>query len=427
MKKVLATVAVSTALIMGGAAAASAAGIEVDGVMRIRGMNFDTGITEDSAATQQYDQKVQVGFKSKPSDNLTGYIRLSAGTTSDNFAWDDGASDKTGTEMRLDEAWIDYKPGSWGIKAGRQHINLGGNNFWDHRADAPDSVISLYADLAGTKVRAMTVKLQENTANDNSDDLDAYMLTLDRKFSDAFKGGLNYTLLKGNAESGEANASATHPGTAISNLGANAMFKSGGLTLKGDVNLQFGTYSDTGVVDTDQEAYAFQLNAEYKMGKSKVGAMFAQGSGDDNAADTDQEKFLPYLFSTYRHNSLAGYSLATPGGTKGFGSNTGLSNLTIMQLNAGTDVTCALTGKPLHLFTALNFLQTTEDVADGNGAMTDDLGTELHAKAAWKLTSNLTYLVEGFYVWTDDAYSNGKGTTNIDDVYWLRHGITMKF
>ncbi|OGQ88682.1 MAG: hypothetical protein A2512_03480 [Deltaproteobacteria bacterium RIFOXYD12_FULL_56_24] len=425
MKKVLATVAVSTALILGGAVAASAAGIEVDGVVRIRGINIDTTIGTDKAAKNYYDQKVQVGFKSKPSDNLTGYIRLgSASTSTDNFNWDDGPATKAGSEMYIDEAWIDYKPTSFGLKAGRMHLNLPGNNFIDHRSDAPDSGILVYGDLAGTKVGLLTVKLSEGSAlDDNSSDLDAYIVHLGRKFSDNFSGDVAYTLLKGGAD----DESSYFNGLAMSDLGLNATVKAGGLTVKGDVNLQFGTYSDNGTTAVDANGYAVQLNADYKIGKSTIGAMLAQGSGDDNSADNDNDTFLAYLFSTYRHNTLAGYALATPGSGKIGSGNTGLSNLTIMQLNASTSVTCPITGKPLSLFGALNFLQTTEDVTAANGAKTDDLGTELHAKAAWKLTSNLTYLVEGFYVMTDDAYTHGKSSMDIDDIYWLRHGITMKF
>ncbi len=417
MKKTLTAVAVSTALVLGGAVVASAA-IELDANVRVRGISSDLTAQEDKPSSNTYDQRAQIGFKSKVSDELTGYIRLSTGTGSDNFAWGansagDDYSRPTKNGMNLDEAWIDYKPSSWGIKVGRQHISLG-PNFWDRRGDAPDDMIVLYADIAGTKVQAVTIKVNEHTADDNSDDLDAYILTLDRKFNDSFSGGLNYTYLKGAADTGD--TATAKAGLALSNLGANANLKFGDLSFALDGNMQFGDAA----ADVDAAGYAVQINADYKINNSKIGLMFAQGSGDDDATDNDADEFVNYLFSTYRHNTMAGYALAVPGSAK-FGNNSGLSNLTIYQLNGSTSVTCPLTGKPLSLRGALNYLETTEDVAVG-GNNEDEIGTEIFGVAAWKLNSNLSYQVEASYVWTDDVYGR-----NNDDAYWIRHGITMNF
>jgi hypothetical protein len=282
MKKVLTTAAVSTALLLGGAVAASAGAIELDGYLQTRGFAEQaTNAGADDASNTGYDQKAALGVKGKLSDQVTGYFRMETGdSTSDVYGWGQtpdaalqaGGHKATNSEMELVQAWIDYKPASWGVKVGHQPLALGEKLFFDHIASGDDA-INLYGDLAGTSFNLITIKLQENTGTDNSDDLDAYVLNLGRKFGDNLTGSLNYTLLKGGAQD-----DANWPGLEMSNLGANATFKLGDLSLTGDLEWQFGDFSDNGVTTTDAEGMALLASGDYKLGNSSVGLLYAMGT-----------------------------------------------------------------------------------------------------------------------------------------------------
>jgi len=449
MKKVLATVAVSTALVMGGAVAASAAGIEMEGVVRVRGLS-EQRMIENQASVNVYDEQVRLGMKSKPSDNLTGYILLETGSAnSDTYTWGQETTTSSSTLFRggtngnntlsLIQAWLDYKPTSTiGIKVGHQPVAPGTQQFVNHAASGDDAIFVNWDPTKSTHAHVAIVKLQENTVNDNTDDIDAYALVATHKISDAFKVGTNIVHVKGGAED---DAAATFPGLAMTNVGVDTTFKMGNLTLMGDVNVQFGTIQDMGTAasEIDANGYAFQLGVDYKIASSNIGLLFAQGSG----VDPDDPKGLESAFVNFIGDSpwtvyMPGYRKVTPGSFQAAigqtdGSNSGLSNLTIYQINAKTATTCPITGKKLNVRGSLSYMQTTEDVISTTGAREDEVGTELDIVAAWALTSNLTYQIEAAYLWTGDVYKNTGATAgsnagaNPEDAYFLRHGITMKF
>lgn len=454
MKKVLATVAVSTALVMGGAAAASAAGIEMEGSVRVRGLSEQKMIT-DQTAHNTYDEQVRLGMKSKPSDNLTGYILLETGSgSSDTWTWgqeDSSSLFKGGTNgsngLNLIQAWIDYKmTPTFGIKVGHQPVAPGTKQFINHDNSGNDAIFINYDPSKATHAHVALVKLQENTTNDNSDDLDGYALVATHKFSDDFKMGVNYVYLNGGHKS--TSTTENNTGMRLSNLGIDATYKMGNLTLMGDVNLQFGSIYDGGGAATsttgeiEANGHAFQLGLDYKINNSNVGLLFAQGSGEDpNASASDNstkgDAFVSFIGDSPYQVYIPGYRKVTPGSfhhkimASADGANSGLSNLTIYQLNAKTATTCPLTGKKLNVRGALSFMRTTEDVISTTGVTENEIGTELDIVAAWALTPNLTYQIEAAYLWTGDAYKNIASGTNAgtdpENAYFLRHGITMKF
>lgn len=451
MKKVLATVAVSTALVMGGAVAASAAGIEMEGSVRVRGLSEQRMYT-DSTPHNHYDEQVRLGMKSKPTDDLTGYFQLETGKdTSGDFTWGQetptglfkgGTNNQNG--LSIIQAWIDYKmTPTLALKVGHQPVAPGTKQFINHENSGDDAIYLNYDPTKSTHAHVALIKLAENSTNDNSDDLDAYAAVATHKFSDDFKMGVNYVYLRGSAEQSENTTSVTaaFPGLSLSNLGIDATYKMGNLTLMGDVNLQFGTISETTPgTEVDAEGYAFQLGVDYKIDNSNVGLLFAQGSGyDEGATGNDKlgNAFVNFLGDSPYQVYIPGYRKLTPGsfqhqsGNNTDGFNSGLSNLTIYQLNAKTATTCPLTGKKLSIRGSLSYMETTEDVTSTTGVKEDEIGTELDIVAAWALTSNLTYQVEAAYLWTGDVYKNVAAGTNAgadpEDAYFLRHGITMKF
>ncbi|HCC53450.1 MAG TPA: hypothetical protein DEQ20_00765 [Desulfobulbaceae bacterium] len=464
MKKVLSTVAVS-ALILGSAAAASAAGIEMEGSVRARGLSEQT-VVSTAATSNAYDSTVRLGMKSKPSDNLTGYILLETGNdTGDTYVWgsESAASlGKGGTQaggmsnagkLGLIQAWMAYNPTKEiTLKVGHMPIAPGTKQFVNHDNSGDDAIVVMYDPNKNTHFHVATIKLAENTAADNSDDLDGYAFVATQKFNDAFKMGLNVVNLRGSAETSETSAPSTsvgsttvgvlYPGLNLTNVGIDAAYKIGKLTLSGDVNLQFGTISDTGSTASEipADGYAFQLAADYKIDNSSVGLLFAAGSGRD-LDDTNSNNGLGNAFINFLGDSayqvyIPGYRKVTPGsGTQavlGQTGNSGLSNLTLYQLRANTATKCALTGKPLALRAALSYMKTTEDVNITNSAgatvRENAVGTEIDVVAAWSLTSNLTYQIEAAYLSAGDVYRTGSGTSgDAENAYFLRHGITMRF
>ncbi|MFA7383366.1 MAG: hypothetical protein WC001_07940 [Desulfurivibrionaceae bacterium] len=445
MKKVLATVAVSTALVMGGAVAASAAGIEMEGSVRVRGLS-EQKITPHSAPYNTYDEQVRIGMKSKPSDNLTGYILLETGSgSSDTWGWGQETTSslyRGGTnfdnQLNIIQAWMAYNPTKeLTLKVGHMPIAPGTKQFVNHDNSGDDAIVLAWDPNKSTHVHVATIKLNEGVGNDNSDDLDAYALVATQKFSDSLKMGANLVHIKGGSPDDGAFLSITYPGIALSNLGVDAEYKMGNLTLKGDVNLQFGTISETLVAaqNVDAEGYAFQLAADYKIDNSNVGLLLGVGSGvdPDGATLNDQvgNAFVNFLGDSAYQVYIPGYRKVTPGSFQAAigqtdGANSGLSNLTLYQLNAKTATTCPLTGKKLSVRGAFSYMRTTEDVNNYGTNREDEIGTEVDIVAAWALTSNLTYQIEAAYLWTGDVYKTS-ATSSPEDAYFLRHGITMKF
>lgn len=468
MKKVLSTVAVS-ALILGSAAAASAAGIEMEGSFRARGLSEQT-VVNNVATSNTYDSTVRLGMKSKPSDNLTGYILLETGTdTGDTYTWgsESAASlGKGGTQaggltgagkLGIIQAYLAYNPTKEiTLKVGHMPIAPGTKQFVNHDNSGDDAIVVAYDPNKNTHFHVAAIKLAENTAADNSDDLDGYAFVATQNFNDAFKMGLNVVHLKGSAEASETAAPGAvatvtaapvtsgvlYPGLALTNVGIDAAYKMGNLTLTGDVNLQFGTIANTGTAASDVPAdgYAFQLGADYKINNSNIGLLFGLGSGQDlddtNANNGAGNAFINFLGDSAYQVYIPGYRKVTPGsGTSavlGQTGNSGLSNLTLYQLNAKTATKCGLTGKPLAIKGALSYMKTTEDVnvtaTDGSTVRENKIGTEIDVVAAWSLTSNLTYQIEAAYLFSGDVYRTAAGTAgDAENAYFLRHGITMKF
>ena len=472
MKKVLSTVAVS-ALILGSAVAASAAGIEMEGSVRSRGLSEQT-VVNNVATSNFYDSSVRLGMKSKPSDNLEGYILLETGTdTGDTYTWgsESAASlGKGGTQaggltgagkLGIIQAWMAYKPtNTITLKVGHMPIAPGTKQFINHDNSGDDAIVVAYDPNKNTHMHVATIKLAENTAADNSDDLDGYAFVATQKFNDAFKMGLNVVNLRGSAEASETAAPGAvatvtaapvtsgvlYPGLNLTNVGVDAAYKMGNLTLSGDVNYQFGTITDLGTGtagEIDADGYAFQLAADYKIANSNVGLLFGLGSGAEDTGvagtytnDKKADAFINFLGDSAYQVYIPGYRKVTPGsGTSavlGQTGNSGLSNLTLYQLNAKTATKCALTGKPLAIRGALSYMRTTEDVTVTNTAgaaeRVNDIGTEIDVVAAWSLTSNLTYQIEAAYLFSGDVYRTAAGTAGEpENAYFLRHGITMKF
>ncbi len=491
MKKTLTAAALSSVLVLGLAASAlaldatqtaetatvtkGASKITLDGSVRERGYyDRDNWKDDDSGlgapGRSAYDSRVQLGVSAKVSDQATGYVKLESGndSNSDVDTWGlDGAGtgglftggDKNAA-LTILEAWINYKPGIWGVKAGHMPLALGNKMFFDHTASGDDALV-FYADPnAATHVGALTIKFDENTnsayptlTNDASNDLDGYVALITHKLNDNVNLGANWTYLRGGGEE----EAGFFPGLSLSNIGLTADGKVGAIEYLADLEMQFGTVNDqntgTAFENIDANGWAVKLGGKYDLGAGKIGLLFAYGTGDgdqeniddlaDGNNDADHDAFINFLSDTTYDTIIAGYRSPMPGtgswaGASNSGQNnsrnTGLSNLTLFQLNGSTKVVCPLTGKDLSLFASASYMELSEDMingtdGDGDNNEVDNVGTEVDLIATWALTPGLNYKVEAAYMWTGDVYETVLAGDSDDpkDLAFIRHGLELKF
>ena len=463
MKKTLTAAALSSALVLGLASAAmavhatdtaeqavvakGASKITLDGSVRERGAVESNSAAEDDANKTYYDSRVQLGVKAAVSEQATGYVQLETNANSgDTETWGNGDSagltsggDKNGT-MSILQAWVNYQPGMWGVKAGHMPLALGNKVFYDHTGSGDDALVFYANPNEAIHVAALTIKFDEAlggpvSGNDNSNDLDAYVGLVTFKVNDNLNLGGNWTYVNGVAED-EAAAAA---GMGMSNIGLTADGKVGAISYLADVEMQFGTVNDNGTSggDSDASGWAAKLGGNYDLGAGKIGLLFGYGSGDDaNDTDNDHDEFINFLTDTTYDTIIAEYRQAIPGaaGPLDNTKNTGLSNLTLFQLNGSTKTTCPLTGKDLSLFASASYMQLSEDTNKYVGGALrnngeDSVGTELDLIATWALTPGLNYKVEAAYLFVGDVYetaANGDGS-DPDDLVFIRHGLELKF
>ncbi len=483
MKKVL-SLAACSALVMGFATAASAAHVEapaetsavvakgglvtIDGSLRMRGFSTTRALqTNADGSMAGYDTRARLGFKVQTSDAVSGYLRLENGRdTGDAEGWGLGTNNTSagvagapaqtlfnGGEkldgLEILEAWINYKPGNWGVKVGHMPLALGNKLFFDHTGSGDDAIVA-YTQMGNTHIAGLIIKFAEGlnprglAGATHTDEIDGYVGLVTHKVSDALSLGANWTNLHiGQAvtagTSGIANASAA----SFNNIGITIDGKAAGFTYGLDIEYQFGDMLTDINGDNqldDAGGYALMGKIGMDMDGWKLGALIGYGSGDDNARDNDADQFVNFLTDTRYQSTMVGYRQAIPtlgaGGANlsaavgGNGRNTGLANMMLFQLSAATSTTCPLTGKPVDLKFRANYMKLNEEAAAtaAAGNPNDDLGFELEAFATWKLGGGLVYGVEAAYLWAGDAWATNAGAwNNEEDGFFLRHRLELKF
>jgi len=486
MKKTLTVAALSSALVLGVAAsalalhdtateqtspavAAGASKVTIDGGVRERGMyDKDNSAENNASGRTMYDNRVQLGVKAQVSAEATGYIKLESGTDDNDVdKWGNAGTGflhvggkKLGSPSIL-EAWINYQPGAWGVKAGHMPLALGNKLFFDHTTAGDDALVFYANPNEATHIAALTIKFDEQvdqkngtdidnpaTTNDNSDDLDGYVALITHKLNDNVNLGANWTYLRGSAENEQAGT--LLGGLSMHNIGLTADGKVGAIEYLADAEFQFGDVRDDGDNTMDASGWAMKLGGKYDLGVGKVGLLFGYGSGKDAHDDNyggfkeDQDQFINFLGDTNYDTIIAGYRATIPGNggmptVLGAASsnikNSGLSNLTEYQINASTKTVCPLTGKDLSIMGSLTYLMLSEERdngyvdSDGDEVYTDKVGTELDLVAAWTLTPGLTYTVQAAYLWTGDVFETANDGTghNPDNLAFLRHSLELKF
>jgi len=486
MKKTLTAAALSSVLVLGLAAASQAADaaattgvnaagaskVTLDGSVRQRGAYEKIAAAKDATGHSYYDTRAQLGVAAQVSPEASGYLKLETGAgNGDTEAWGSYSGTSSLTEggdklggLNILEAWINYKPGDFGVKVGHMPLALGNKVFFDHTTSGDDAIVA-YGDLNGgaTHVGALTIKFNEND-NDKSDDLNGYVALVTHKVSDTLKLGANWTYLRGEDSgayttaalvgnlglgAGRALEIGKFPGLSMSNIGLTADGKVGAITYLADLEMQFGTAGETdngngSTYTIDASGWAAKLAGNYDLGGGKVGLVFGYGSGTDEQDMTNDlndgnndlsfDTYVNFLTDTTYDTVLAGFRAGIPGAGWGHnqnrgGRNSGLSNLTLFQLNGSTKTTCPLTGKDLSLFASASYMQLSEDMINYGTNKVNKVGTELDLIGTWALTPGLSYKVEAAYLFVGDVFETAAIGTGADpdDLMFLRHSLELKF
>jgi len=418
--------------------------LTLDGQVRVRGYINKADDEKDSASAQGYDSRVQFGVMANVAPGASAYIQLETNSGSDDtYGWGDDGSGNGNTYVGLHsggyklggldilQAWINYQPGSVGVKAGHMPLALGNKVFFDHTGSGDDAIVGYTSFGENTHVAALTIKFDEQATNDSTDDLDGYVALITHKVGDNLTLGANITHLIGGADDGLGELVG---GMAMTNIGLTTDFKTGNISLTGDLEYQTGDYTATPSTTMDANGYAIRVGGTMDLGAAKVGLLYGYGSGDDNENDNDVDTFLNFLTDTNYDTIIANYRAHVPGT---FTKYSGLSNLSLYQVNASTSFTCPISGKDVDLKGAVSYMHLNEDLnttSDGNDALTtayatqneDEVGTELDLIATWHLTPGLDYMVEAAWMATGDVFKIS-ATDSPDDLYFLRHRLTLSF
>jgi hypothetical protein len=227
------------------------------------------------------------------------------------------------------------------------------------------------------------------------------------KVNDSLSVGANLTHLRKNNGPASDTLSA-FDGMAMYNLGVTADGKASGLSYKADIELQFGDLNK----DIKQSAYAFMASASMDLGGTVVGAELGYGSGDDGSSADKNKGFVNFLTDTRYFTTITGFRLAVPGEDK----NSGVSNMTYLQVNANTKTKCPISGKDVAVTGRATYMKLNESSGK------DALGTEIDAWATWSLAKNTSYTFEAAYLLAGDAWG-----TSSENAYFVRHGIAVSF
>jgi hypothetical protein len=399
--------------------------VTIDGQVRMRGYINKANDSKDSSAQTGYDTKVKLGVNAQVAPGAIGYLQLETNSDSaDTYGWGNSSAAGLHTggqkigQMDILQAWVNYQPGSVGVKVGHMPLALGNKVFFDHTGSGDDAIVG-YTTMGNTHMAALTIKFDEQTTSDASDDLDGYVALITHKASDNLTLGANLTHLVG----GDAGSGELAEGMAMSNLGLTTDFKTGNISLTGDLEWQFGDYSDDGTTTTDAAGYAIRVGGTMDLGGATVGLLYGMGTGDDNAADNDNDIFVNFLTDTSYDTIIANYRASVPGT---FTTYSGLSNLTLYQVNGTTSFTCPISGKNVSVKGAVSYMTLTEDTTNYGTHKEDEVGTEVDLVATWDLASGLAYKVEAAWLASGDVWMDSAGD-DPDDLYFLRHSLDLTF
>lgn len=391
--------------------------ITLGGEVRVRGWYFDGFSTNGRgtapgsgsiAANGSYDTRVRLSLQADVTKNTTGFFELetaseSSGTlktTGDTFSWGTNNSKYAGT-FNFRQVYILHKGSGLlgipaGLKVGHQLLKLGEGQFFDYTKFGTDAIVAFIDPTKELHAGILTAKCIEGSQNA---DVDAYVALATYKLDKNNKIGVNYFYLNDKTNW-------THKGS-LQNLGLHANGKISGLSYKAEGDIQFGKV--TGSATQKYDGYGLFLALGYKIDPVNLRASFGYGSGDNNATDDKQSRFVVLSGNDVHYSFIYEYSVANAGGSKA----EGIANTTYYNLGIDADLAKGLKG-------SLDaFILRASKVASGS----KEIGTEFDAKLSYAVDKNLTYFITAGFLSTGDFYT----APNNKNITQAVHGLLLKF
>ena len=394
--------------------------ITLGGEIRARGEYREVDFNTDTPGDSYYDSRVRLSIDAQVTPNTEGFVQVEAGNgdTKDNYTWGVGNNGATGIynvgnakrgQFNLLQAWILYKGSGLlgvpaGVKVGHMPLALGNSLFFDHTKFGDDAIVFFVDPTKELHVGLLTAKFGEGKIN-AADDNDAYVGLFVYK-GQGFNLSGDITYVDGQRTLGpDANIH-------FWNFGLRGDAKVDPVTLRADVELQTGKV--TGEPDTKFRGYAVLLGADAKMSGINLTAEFAYGSGDNDNTDNKIKSFVTSLGADPHFTYVYEYRTANACGIQ-YG---GLCNTWYIKLGAAGDITKEISA-------SLNaYLLRAAKTPSG---VDKEIGFEIDPKIVYKIDRNLSYWVEGGYLFAGDFWKGGDPNAKVDDAYAIRHGIMLSF
>jgi hypothetical protein len=328
-----------------------------------------------------------------------------------------------GVNVEIKNSYVDFSMGDMNFKVGVQGWVLARGFMFDD--DFAGAIITYKGD--GFKLPFIWVKAyegdSETTVEDQNDDdvdyfalapvfhlmdgslsVNPYILYAYSSYEDTPKNFLKYV---------------NHEELAAWFVGLDLDYSADALGLWFTGIYEGGTYDDLTGEEIDLSAYLVAIGADYDFGGFGLHGQFFYASGDDDAADDDQEAFVAPRGQSHYWSEIMGYGIFD----NQVSANAPADFVTdIMAANIGASF------KPMDkMKTTLDvwYAAKAEDTTFANGEEEDQLGTEVDLKMSYQLMDNLTLDLVGAYLFAGDATSaNGE---NEEDPYELGARLYIKF
>ncbi|GAB4422471.1 MAG: alginate export family protein [Thermodesulfovibrionales bacterium] len=408
--------------------------ITIGGEIRARGeIQQNTSDFNDDKADHKsyYDERVRLSIKADVTKNTTAFVHLESGDASNksDVTWGTEAPEAKGvygfgngkqSSLYILEAWILHKGSGLlgipaGFKIGHQPLALGNKLFFDHSKFGDDAIVLFMDPTKELHVGLLTAKFKE--ADDRmSKDATGYVGLFNYRTKEfGFSGDVTYV--------DHQNNTGGFPGIAgadvhLWNFALRGDTNIGGLGIKGDVELQTGKIMDTGGPDQKFRGWAALVGLSYKVAPVTLSLDYAYGSGDNNATDNKFSTFVTALSGVQNYTYVYDYRTKTAAGASG----TGIANTQYLKGGVSASLAKDLTGD-LNLY----WLRAVKSPTTGESSK--DIGTEIDWLVKYKIDRNLTYWVEGGYLFAGNAFKwiIPTGTKDPDNAYAVRHGISLSF
>ena len=426
--------------------------ITIGGDIRVRGEYQSNTTTFESGTSDHptfYDQRIRLSINAQVTPNTTGFVMIEAanGKTSTGYNWGgqaDPASTSSGAvgiyqygdskrgELNILEAWIQYKGSGLlgipaGIKVGHMPLALGNKMFFDHTLFGDDAIV-LFADpTKEMHIVALTAKFLEQNTSKN-DDANAYVGVFDYRTKEF---GVSFDVTYVDQQNDFYNQPGPLPtGTDahLWNFGlrGDVTLLNNALNIYADLEGQTGKIEDlTGLQNQKFKGYAILVGASYKMDPVKFLLEWGYGSGDDNPTDGSFKEFVTSLSNYQRDTYVYGYRVVSAGEVLGNPQkNAGLANTNRIRFGIDADLTKELFANLTYYYLHANKLSPQENAAGADHTV----GSEIDWLFKYKIDKNLTYYVEGGYLFAGDFYKVvTPGHVSPDDAWAIRNGIQLTF